>query len=134
MLRPDYERSPTAPRTWPDEYIEVWGEFFTRHPEIFGARVRFETFLYAPAVILRALDLPTETWLFEPEEVRRALGLPPADMGDMLASILARCDRARTLFEQGGARCSNGALVEKLRHNRIKRARHRLRNQDGRLL
>lgn len=78
------ERSTAAPRTWSDEHLERWGEYYLAHPQIRARGVLFETFLLA--------------------------------------------------LERMGACCSNGVMIEKLRHNRIKRARHRRRDSEGRLL
>ena len=110
------ERSCVPQRTWPDEYIEQWGDYYRAHPEILARGVRFETFLYAPAPILRAL------------------GMPQGTVEHLAIGMLETANRLRLALERAGANCSNGALIEKLRHNRIQRTRHRRRDIDGRLV
>lgn len=138
MLTPRFQfervRSVAAPRTWPDAHLDLWGEFYTSRPEILASGVLFETFLFAPVEVLRALRLPAEAYLLAPNEIRVALGLPPVTVDELVDFIHRKCEQARELFEEAGARCSNGALIEKLRHNRVKRARHRRRDGEGRLL
>lgn len=113
---PIVERVVTPRRVWPDEYLDAWGEVYIANPMLMARGVRFETFLYAPAEILDALRMP----------------LPLVSVDSSTFGRKARLFQAA--LERMGACCSNGALIEKLRHNRMVRSRRRRRDSEGRLV
>lgn len=95
---PNFERSVAARRTWADEWIEFWGAVYVAHPVIAARGVLFETFLFAPREVIASLYLIEDVL---------------ASTRGMEIALLAVEHLERT-----GARCSNGAWVEKLRHHR----------------
>lgn len=113
MLTGGGERSVLIPRTWPDEYLDYWGDVYQDHPQIRERGVLFEFFLAHPVPVLIALRIPCPAQESTPSR--------------QLARLVAALERS-------GARRTNGALIEKLRHARIVRTRHRRRDLDGRLL
>ena len=107
------ERSAAVARTWPDEYIDYWGEVYLDHPAIAARGVIFEYFLAYPVPVLIALRIPCPV----------ALPVPSPQLQRLLSAL-----------ERNGACRSNGKLIEKLRHTRMKRSRGRQRGADGRLV
>lgn len=108
-----FERSTKAARTWPDEHIEFWGEVYEAHPEIRERGVLFEMFIAYPVPVLIAMNIPCP--------------VPKPAPSPQLSRLLAALDRCAGFN-------SNGRLVEKLRHRRNIRTRHRRRDDAGRLL
>lgn len=102
---------------YPDEVLDFWGEFYLANPVIRRRGVMFEEFLIDPLGVFHAI-------VFAPaaEEdprlrararaVQRALDLEVA--GKQLPLPL---EQVIVALEAAGARVSNGAIVEKLRHH-----------------
>lgn len=111
-----FERSVKAPRTFADEYIELWAAVYAAQ----GVRMRdyqigFETFLLAPSEIIAALDAP-------PVPVPRLALLPRQRAAqariDRDAALDETTERAiATLGKE--AHCADGAWVGKMKHNRL---------------
>jgi len=115
------ERQVTGP-IWPDEHIERWAAVYLE-PEANRALrargVRFETFLRAPVEILAALR--------RTRVIAHAPGLLPAqrrvqERAD-LESALSELADASVRQMAAEAHCSNGRVVEKLRHHAHPRSR-----------
>lgn len=109
------ERQVAGP-IWTDEYIERWAAVYLEpqnNRALRGRGVRFETFLRAPREILAVLRKPPVIVFVD--------GLLPAQR-----DVQARVDLERALAELADAavrqiaaeaHCSNGRVVEKLRHH-----------------
>lgn len=119
-LYPHAER-PVAGPIYHDAYIEFWADVYLLNPWIRARGVLFETFLVAPAAILRALALPMHEFvsqlLIEQREVRERL-----DFRDAIGATPCEA-RAVEGLEQLGARCENGRFIERLRHHAWPRRR-----------
>ena len=113
---------PFAGPTWPDEYIERWAAAYLE-PEanrrLRAHSVRFETFLRAPVEILEAVRRPRVS------VCRAGLLLAQRDVQarvDLESALAALADAAvRQIAAE--AHCSNGRVVEKLRHHAHPRSR-----------
>ncbi len=90
--------------TWPDDYLDHWGDVYLAHPQIRARGVLFDSFLTHPVQILTLLGLP----------------LPPC------SPILPYwVERRIASAEREGACVGNGTLGEKMRHRRYPRVRGR---------
>jgi len=117
------ERPFTGP-TWPDAWIEAWAAVYLE-PEanraLRASGVRFETFLRAPVEILDAVRR-SRTFQGRPV-LLPAQRVVQARMD--LAYALAEIADAETRRIAAEAHCSNGRVVEKLRHHAHPRSGHR---------
>lgn len=102
---------------YPDEYLDYWGAVFLANPQVRAAGVLFGSFLRYPAEILHAVAFAP----LAPERV----GLLTAqrrlqrrfDQAGEAEQLPLPIESAIVALEAAGARVSNGALVEKLRHH-----------------
>ena len=112
-----HEMLAAAPAIHDDDWIDRWAEVYLDahiNRVMRAHRVRFETFLLAPEVILATVQNPRAF----PERV----GLLPAQRAvqerlDREWAINDLTDRAFKALEEQGAFCSsNGRMTQKLRH------------------
>lgn len=109
--------------TWPDAYLERWGEVYLANPQLRVRGVLFETFLLAPEALLLAASLPPGM-------------VPGARLLPRQAAVRRRLDEqanARQLhlalglvevaLRKPGARVADGRVVEKLAHHARPRSR-----------
>ena len=93
-----------APLILPDVQIEYWAELYLARGDLARRGISFETLLRATPQVRAAGGLPAV--------------LAAADLGELhRAAQLRACAREIARMERIGARCSNGTLVEKLRHH-----------------
>jgi len=125
------ERSFAALKTFPDEYIERWGEVYLtpeNNARLRARRVRFETFLLCPSEILAALVRP-------PRYTLTACGLLPAQRDvqrriDLQDAVIEMAECAVRAIKSG-SHCANGAWTEKLKHHAWPRHRGRRTSNGG---
>ncbi|MCC7546159.1 MAG: hypothetical protein IT532_00165 [Burkholderiales bacterium] len=55
IVQSDARASAAAPCTWPDAYIEFWGEVYLANPALRRGGVLFEALLAAPPEILQTM-------------------------------------------------------------------------------
>ena len=110
------ERPVTALRVFSDAWIERWASVYLdrdNNRRLKARGVTFETFLYAPAEILSALD--------RPRVVVTRCGLLPKQRdaqkrADIEASLLVMADLAIRQMKPE-SHCADGAWTEKTRHH-----------------
>ena len=116
---------------YPDEFIEFWGEIFTANPFLYRAGLTFEDFLRDPRGLFRdALYAPIAArspgLLAAQRAVQRRLDAHAAS-GQLELAL----DAVIVALEHKGARVSNGAWIEPLRHHRYPSNVRRTQHQEA---
>ena len=115
---------------YPDSYIDYWGAIYLANPIIRAHGVLFGTFLMAPIEILHAVVMASievaPGLLARQRAVRRRL-----DDAARAEQLPLDLDAVIVALEHKGARVSDGAWIEPLRHRAWPRNVKRTQHMDG---
>lgn len=102
--------------TYPDAYIEYWGEIYTANPVLRQRGILFHAFLHAPDELLAAVTSGTSLPLPEGEEFYPLLPAQRRVHDKVLIAEIADA-LERQLEREHQPVCRDGRLIEPLRHH-----------------
>ena len=102
--------------TYPDAYIDYWGEIYTANPVLHRRGILFESFLQAPHELLAAVANGTALPLPDREDFYPLLPAQQRVRDRLVMEEIADALEQR-LEQEHGPVCRNGRLIEPLRHH-----------------